>query len=211
MGVDISEVQPGCPTLIVWFIMPALSVVVATLALIYGATYTFECHRVEQRQIEAASETRGDITVPVQRVAQAGRTDVTIIRRLLGLFPIRHITLPDVVEAEGSSETASVRDRSTRETSRYQSGQIKFTTRGGEVWEAWGISHAFGASPVEVGERVKAFIEADAPDMLRLRIVPWLANVIGVPFAFLVLMFVRLWIRRLRGLPVGRARASQTG
>lgn len=211
MGVDISEVQPGCPSLIVWFIMPMLSVVVATLGLIYGATYTFECQRVERRQVEEVSETRGNITVPVDRVVQRGRTDVTITRRILGLIPVKRITLPDVVEAEGSSETAYVRDRSNRETSRYQSGQIKFTTRGGEVWESWDISHAFGASPVEVGERVKAFIEADAPDMLRLRIVPWLANVIGVPFALVVVMFARLWLRRARGLPVGRVRGSASG
>ena len=211
MGVDISEVQPGCPTLIVWFIMPVLSIVVATLGLIYGATYTFECHRVEQRQVEEVSETRGEITAPVDRVVTAGRTDVTITRRLVGLIPMQRTTLPDVVEAEGSSETAYVRDRSTRRTTQYDSGRIKFTTRGGQVWESWDISHAFGASPVEVGEQVKAFIEADSPDMLRLRIVPWLSNVIGVPFALIVVMFVRLWIRRARGLPVGRARASQTG
>ena len=211
MGVDISEVQPGCPSLIVWFIMPVLSVVVATLGLIYGATYTFDCQRVQQRQVEEVTETRGDITVPVERVVHVGRTDVIITRRLVGLLPIQRTMLPDVVAAEGSSETAYVRDRSNRITSRYQNGYITFVTRGGQIWKSWDISHAFGASPVEVGERVQAFIEADSPDTLRLRIVPWLANVIGVPFAFIVLMFVRLWIRRLRGLPVGRARASQTG
>ena len=211
MGVDISEVQPGCPTLIVWFVMPVMSTVVATLGLIYGATYTFDCRRVKQRQVEEVSETRGNITFPVTRVVQEGRADVTITRRVVGLVPIKRTTLSDVVEAEGTSETAYVRNRAGFATSRYQSGEIKFSTRGGQVWQSWDISHAFGASPVEVGERVTAFIESESPETLRLPIFPWLSNVIGVPFALIVLMFMRLWIRRLRGLPVGSARASQTG
>ena len=89
--------QPtGCVGFVVFVVMPVMSVVVATLGLLDGATLTLQLDRVEPRIVEEVLDTSGEITRPVQRVVQEGRVNVTATRRLPGLIRIREVRLHDV-------------------------------------------------------------------------------------------------------------------
>ena len=47
-----------------------------------------------------------------------------------------------------------------------------------------------GASRGEIRERIEVFLTAASPDTLKLRVVPWFSNLIGIPFALVALMFI---------------------
>ena len=173
-----------------------MSVVVATLGLLNGATLTLQIDRVEPRLVEERLETTGEITRPVERVVQEGRVDVTATRRLLGLMPIREVRLSDVVEVGGSSGTRRVKDRSSGRTTTYEAGTVELATRGGDEWISPSISHSIGPSPDEMREQIEKFINDSASTQLTLRSIPWLSNAIGVPFTFVALLMIFVALRR---------------
>ena len=176
--------------------MPIMSVVVATLGLLDGASLTLELKRIEPRIVEEVLETSGSITRPVERVVQEGRVDVTATRRILGLFLIREVRLHDIVEVGGSSGTQYVRDRSRRTTTSYKAGTVELVTRGGDEWISPTISHAVGPAPDEMREQIEKFISDSSSTQLTLRSIPWLSNVIGFPFAFIALLLIFVALRR---------------
>ena len=186
--------------------MPILSVVVATVALIDGATLTFDCRRIEPRITREELETSGEITRPVERVVQEGRVDVTVTRRILGLILIQRLEFNNVTDVDSFSGTTHVPTSSTsRVTRSYDSGDVSLTTRHGTKWESPTIARSFRPGPGEIRDRIDAFLTAASPDTLKLRVVPWFSNLIGVPFVFVALMFVRLWFRRIVGRFTGEA------
>ena len=200
MSMTLQEAQnsdSGCVRLVVWLVMPVMSFAAAGVGLVSGSVLTLEAVRVESRQVEEAIETRGDITLPVERVVQEGRVDVTVTRKILGLVPIQRLELPDVVDVDASSGTRAVTNSSGRTTSRYRAGTIELTTRGGTMWRSWEISHAFGASAEEIEEHLEQFMASRSPQRIKARSVPWLSNIIGVPFTLVAGMFVWMWITRL--------------
>lgn len=180
----------------VFVVMPVMSIVVATVGLLDGASLTLQLHRVEPRIIEEVLETSGNITRPVERVVQEGRVDVTATRRILGLFLLSETRLYDVVEVGGSSGTRRVKDRSSGRTTTYSAGAVELVTRGGDEWISPTISHAIGHSPEEMREQIEKFIDDNASTQLTLRSMPWLSNVIGLPFVFVALLMVFVALRR---------------
>ena len=191
------EPASGCVSFLVLFVMPIMSMAAAAAGLIDGATLTIRCERITPRQVEEAAETRGVVTIPGERVIDHGRVDVTATRRIIGLLPIRQIKLEDVLSADSSSGTTSVTNSSGRTTSTYATGSVNFTTRAGKNWESSAISHAIGPSAAEMQTRVDNFLEGSAPS-LTLWSVPWLSNLVGIPFALVSLFFVWAWIAKLK-------------
>ena len=113
------------------------------------------------------------------------------------------------VDVGGSSGRNTVRDRSSRRTTSYESGTVELVTRAGEEWTSPAISHAFGASPDEMREKIEKFIDDTASTHLTLRSIPWLSNVIGVPFVFVALLMVFVALRRFAEL-LGLQSAPET-
>jgi hypothetical protein len=202
----------GCAGFIAWVVMPSLSLMVAIGGLHDGAVTTFECRRIQPRVVREELETNGDLTRPVERVVQEGRVDVTVTRRVLGLFPISRRTLQDVADADSFSGTSyTTRKATSRVTHSYDSGNVTLVTRSGEVYESPTIARALGPDPSTVRQRVEAYIGSGTIEPLTLRVVPWLSNIVAVPFVFVSLMFIGAWARRLSGsMVVGRQPPAAT-
>jgi len=192
----------GCVGFLVLFVMPIMSIAAACAGLISGATLTFYGERIEPRRVEEVLETRGVVTVPVQRVVESGRVDVTVARRILGLIPMQRITLEDVIDADSSSGTTHVRrTNSSVASSSYDTGNVELVTRAGRTWRSPEIDHAIGPDAAEIEKRVAEFLEHDTP-RLTIWSVPWLSNIVGIPFALVALFFIWAWIAKLRQMIV---------
>ena len=70
----------------IWAVMFGGFGLITGILLWFGALIVVRCDRVVERQVTETLETRDGVTVPVQRVVQEGRVDVTVEQRLLGLI-----------------------------------------------------------------------------------------------------------------------------
>ena len=156
---------------------------VSSLALISGTAVTVSAERVAPRVTEEVLETRGVVTVPVERVVREGRVDVTVRRRILGIVPYKTHRFDDVVEVGSSAGTTDVRDSRGRRTSSYSTETLVLRTRAGTVWRSASASGVIGNGPAKVTERLRAFIDGAGGARMTLWWVPWLENAVGIPFA----------------------------
>ena len=176
---------------------------VSSIALISGTAVTVNAARVAPRVTEEVMETRGVVTVPVERVVQEGRVDVTVRRRILGVVPYKTHHFEDVVEVGAGSGTTDVRDSRGRRTSSYSTETLVLRTRAGTEWHSASASGVIGSKPSKVSERLREFIDGAGGARMRLWWVPWLENAVGIPFALVTALVlsgvVRMaidWLRR---------------
>ena len=102
--MDLNNAQRSS-NVVHWILMvviPASCVLVAWIGLASGSAVVVRCDRRAQRVTEEAMETRGIVTVPVERIVQQGRVDVTVRRKILGILTWKRDLLADVVEADSS-------------------------------------------------------------------------------------------------------------
>ena len=192
----------GCHTFVVTFVMPVLSIIVAAGALYHGAMLTIDCERLAPKRTEEEIVESGTITFPTQRVVEEGRVDVRITRKIIGLFPVSRVHLADVVDVDSTSSTTDVTDSRGHRTSSYSSGRLDLTTRGGRKWSSPEISRSVGHSAGKMEATIQQVLDSNELRRVKVWSMGWLANIIGVPFTLVALMFVWRWIARLLGRPL---------
>lgn len=160
----------------------------AAIGLIDGAACVVSAERIAQRKVEEAMETNVQITGSVEREVQPGRVDVTVQRRIIGIVPISTTHLEDVVQAAASGDTKTVRKSSGQTSSSYSSSRLTLITRSGKEWRSPEASYLLGTAPGEVAEQLAEFISRSSPPRFTSWWSSWLSNLIGVPFALLLVV-----------------------
>jgi hypothetical protein len=172
-------------------VIPAGCLLAAWVGLTSGAAVVFQCDRLTERVTEEATETRGIVTIPVERVIQEGRVDVTVRRKILGLVTWKQETLRDVVDADSSVSTHDVRNSRGSRTSSYEVARVTLHTRDGREWRSPEAAGCCGAEPDEIAEGIENFIRNGKDPILVMRWMPWLGNLVGIPFALISILL--LW------------------
>ncbi len=166
-----------------------LCLVVATIGLVEGSVWLVSAERLAQRKVEEVMETRGIVTLAVEREVQAGHVDVTVQRRILGLVPFSTKRFADVVRAEASGGTNYVaRSPGGKGGSSYSTSWLKLTLRDGTDWRTPEASYLIGSSPGSVAEQLEDFIDHSTQTRYRGWWASWFSNFIGIPFALLILL-----------------------
>lgn len=124
-----------------------------------------------------------------QPAAPSSRVNVTVRQKILGLVTWKEDKLADVTEASASSKTVDNRDSRGRKTSSYSARHLQLKTRGGQEWRSPEAAFAFGDLPGEMAPAIKDFIEKSSEPSLKMWWMNWLANLVGLPFAILFLLF----------------------
>ena len=183
---------------IAWPILTVMSggfCLMTAILLWFGAVVAVRCDRVAERVVEERVETRDGLTVRVPHVVQEGRVDVTVERRVFGLLAVRTERLPDVVQATSIRRSGGVR----RAGSPRVGAQLRLTLRDGRQWESWPVAmQSAGTPPGEMAERIREFLDRSSAPSLRLRSIPWLMNVLAVPFLLVSALFAMVWVNMLR-------------
>jgi hypothetical protein len=146
-------------------------------------------------------ETRGVVTVPVERVIREGRVDVTVRRRILGVVPWATERVADVVDAGVASGEAGGRG-----SSRYHTETLVLRTRSGAEWRSASAAGIVGGSPGEAAERIRALLDGGGEPEVALWWVPVLEHVVGIPFT-LVAGLLLGGLLRAAGAALGAAAA----
>lgn len=204
-GVKIGDPNaPRFQKVLIYGILPVLCGVVALLGLWDGAAVIVSAERVRARQVQEVLETRGIVTVTVERVIDPGRIDVFVQRRILGLIPISNESLSDVTEVSLSSGSNSVRRRPggpVKES--YATEELILEQRDGREWRSPSASYLMGTAPSDVRDALEQLLDGEGPRALRLWWATWFSNLIAIPFVLVALLLVysgaRLWVRSLRG------------
>jgi hypothetical protein len=204
-GVKLGDPNaPRFQKVLIYGILPVLCAVVALLGLWDGAAVIVSAERVRTRHVQEVLETRGIVTVPVERVIDPGRIDVVVQRRILGLIPISNESLADVTEISLSSGSNSVRRRPGGPvSSSYATEELILKQRDGREWRSPNASYFFGTAPSEIRDGLEQLLDGSGSRALRLWWVTWFSNLIGIPFALVSLLLIlsglRMWVRSLRG------------
>jgi hypothetical protein len=176
---------------------------VSFLALVSGTTVSVNAIRVTPRVTEESTETRGIVTVPVQRVVQEGRVDVTLHRKILGVIPWETNSFEDVTDAAVTSGSNDTRDSRRRRSSSYDTEALTIRTRSGGEWRSESASGVVGSPPGEVAERLRAFIDGGSEKAIALWWAPWLENLIGIPFGLVACLTLLGLIKMAFGKATG--------
>ncbi len=143
------------------------------------------------------------IVVRCDRV-QAGRVDVTIERRFLGLFSVSSETVSDVVEAG----TYVIRGSGSGRQRTGSTAALELTSRGGAVFRRTRFGPAFGTRPDVMAEQITQFLSDPSKPSLTTWWMPWLVNVGALPFVLIVgALFGAMLLRALELLK----RATRAG
>ncbi len=177
-------------SVLLMILLPALCLLAGYIGLISGTAVMISGQRIAPRITEEAQETRGIVTVPVTRVVQPGRVDITVQRKILSVIPWETHILEDVIEADVSSSKNDVRDSRGRITSSNTSATLQLKTRAGQDWRSASASGLLGTTPQEAAAAIEKFIEIDSEPAVSMWWMPWLENVVGIPFALLGLLLV---------------------
>jgi hypothetical protein len=133
------------------------------------------------------------IVVRADRV-EAGRVDVTVDRRLLGVLPLSREVLADVVRAD----VYVVRGRTAGR--RGSASALELTSRGGVILRRTRFGPSVGADPFDAAEAITQFMKDPSRASMTSWWMPWLVNVAAIPFVLIVAGVVgEVLIRRLRG------------
>ncbi len=123
------------------------------------------------------------------------RVDVTVAHRILGLVDARTEHFPDVVRAVAVQKPGGPR----RGGSGRSGGQLKLTLRDGREWESTPVPRHFaGMGPVEMAERIRAYLEQPRAPALEMRWIPWLMCVLAVPFVLCSALLLAALVNTLR-------------
>jgi hypothetical protein len=121
------------------------------------------------------------IVVRCDRV-QAGRVDVTIERRFLGLLTVSSETVPDVVEAG----TYVIQGSGTGRQRTGSTAALELTSRSGAVSRRTRFGPAFGTRPDLMAEQIMQFVNDPSKSSLTTWWMPWLVNIGALPFVLVV-------------------------
>jgi len=168
---------------------------ITAVLLSFGALVSVRCDRIVERQVEEALETRDGVTVPVRRVVQEGRVDVSVQLRLLGLLAVRTERLGDVVQAGIVRQSRGVSRPGTRSGA---DPQLRLVLRDGRVWTSQPVGYAVGTPLTEMVERIQEFLDRSAAPSLRLWWMQWVMSALGVPFLLVCLLFVAAGLNMAR-------------
>jgi hypothetical protein len=126
-----------------------------------------------------------------------GRIDVTVERRVLGWHTIFKETVPDVVQAFSVRKAGGKRSGWGSSPSQHV---LMLRPRQGPDRQVSGISSWFESAPKSMAQQMNEFIRGSSGTSLVRWWVPWLLNILAVPFVFVSLLM--LW-----GLGEGLLRA----
>ncbi len=158
------------------------------ILLWFGALIVVRCDRVDARQVVETLETRDGVTVPVQRVVQEGRVDVTVEQRLLGLVRIRTERLADVVRA--SVERKPGGPRRAGGGGGPADPQLRLDLRDGRTWYSQPVRYAVGTPPWDMAGRIQEFVDRSSAPPLSFWWMQWVMATFSVPFLLVFLLFL---------------------
>jgi hypothetical protein len=136
-------------------------------------------------------------TVVRCELAPEGRIDVTVERRVLGWHTIFEETVPDVVQVFSVRKAGGKRSGGGSSPSQHV---LMLRPRQGPDRQVSGISSWFESGPKGMAQQMNEFIRGSFGRSLIRWWVPWLLNILAVPFVFVSLLM--LW-----GLGEGLLRA----
>jgi hypothetical protein len=163
---------------------------ITSTLLWFGAVIVVRCDRVTPRQVVETQETRDGVTVPVRRVVQEGRVDVTVEQRVLGVLPVRRERLADVLRAGVERKSGGVRGPAAP--------QLRLVLRDGRVWDSQPVRWAVGTTPREMAPRIQEFVDQSSVPSLRLWWTHWLIAALSVLFLSIFLLFLAAGVNMAR-------------
>ncbi len=166
------------------------------ILLWFGALIVVRCDRVTERQVAETLETRDGVTVPVQRVVQEGRVDVTVQQRLLGLVPIRTERLADVVRAGVERKSGGPARAGGRGGA--ADPQLRLVLRDGRVWYSQPVRYAAGTPPWDMAGPIQEFVDGSSAASLSFWWLQWVMATFSVPFLLIFLLFLAAGVNMAR-------------
>ena len=137
------------------------------------------------------------IVVRVERV-EANRVDVTVDRRLLGVFTLSREMLADVVSAD--IHVVWARTSGGGAQRRGSTVALQLTSRNAGVIRRTRFGPSVGTGPYEMADEVSQFLKNPSSASMASWWMPWLVNVAALPFVLIVGAIVgEVLLRRLSG------------
>jgi hypothetical protein len=135
------------------------------------------------------------IVVRCDRVV-AGRVDVTVERRFLGLLTLSTESVPDVVRA--NIRVVWARTSGGGKLGRGSTVRLEITPRFGPVCLRTRFGPSVGTQPDVIAGQIEQFIKEPSGSSLTTWWMPWLVNVGALPFALILgAIFGELLLRAL--------------